>query len=96
MRIDAVCQAKSRILRRLWQETTTGGVYDGPFPILLMLAGSASSTYKATYDDFVSFSYDGNASVTYEYNYTPVPEPSVPTMVLLGLAGIVVYARRRR
>jgi hypothetical protein len=65
-----------------------------PFPILLTLAGSASSTWEGTYDDYVAFSYDGNATVSYEYDFTPVPEPS--TLVLLGIGGIGVLAWRRR
>jgi hypothetical protein len=65
-----------------------------PFPILLTLAGSASSTYESTYDDYVMFGYDGNANVSYEYDYTPVPEPS--TLILLGIGGVGVLAWRRR
>jgi hypothetical protein len=67
-----------------------------PFPILLTLAGSASSTYEATYDDLVAFSYDGNASVSYEYDFTPVPEPSTLVMTLMAVAGIFGIARRRK
>jgi hypothetical protein len=67
------------------------------FPILLTLAGSASSTYESTYEDFVSFSYDGNAMVSYEYDYTPIPEPSTLALLAwLGLAVAGTYARRRR
>jgi hypothetical protein len=70
-----------------------------PFQIVLTLAGSASSTWESTYDDYVVFSYDGNASVSYEYDYTPaavVPEPTaIIIWSLLGALAITVGRRRR-
>jgi hypothetical protein len=66
-----------------------------PFQINLTLAGLASSTYESTFDDFVSFSYDGNANVTYEYDYTPAPVPEPATLLLFGL-GLVGLAGVRK
>jgi hypothetical protein len=63
------------------------------------LAGSASSTWESTYDDYVVFSYDGNASVSYEYDYTPaavVPEPT--TIIVWSLLGglAIAFGRWRK
>jgi hypothetical protein len=57
-----------------------------PFQISLKLEGEASSTGE--FDD-VYTSYDGNATLSYEYDYTPaIPEPTTIVLVGFGLAAL--------
>jgi hypothetical protein len=63
-----------------------------PFTIGLVLTSDISAT---GFGNTLASSYDGNATLSYEYDYTPaaIPEPSTTTLVLLGL--IVIAGIKR-
>jgi len=67
-----------------------------PFQILLTLTGSASSSDPTMTD--VYFNFDGNAFVTYDYNYTPrssiVPLPAAVWLLGAGFLGYLGLGRR--
>jgi hypothetical protein len=65
------------------------------FQIGLTLAGEASST--GLYD-YVEFTYDGNATLSYEYDYTPasIPEPAATLLLGIGLVGIAAFRRFKK
>jgi hypothetical protein len=73
--------------------TSGFGRFAGPdfFSITLGLSGLVSST---GFGDTLVSSFDGDARLSYEYDFTPVPEPA--TLSLLVLGGLAVLRRGRR
>jgi hypothetical protein len=66
-----------------------------PFQVSLTLAGTASSDDPYLTD--VYFDFDGNASLIYEYNYTPpAPVPGAFWLLGSGLIGLVGVRRKFR
>lgn len=66
------------------------------FSLGLNLSASVSSTGGS--GDTRDFSYDGDARLSYEYDYTPaeVPEPSAFVLLGVGGVGMLALACRRR